>query len=224
MQGEPAAGGGGGLDDLSKMFGDIDPKMFEDMAGMGPQFDEIMEMMANMSPEEMEAQMKGAMEMLQSGDMMQNMMGQQDEILKALEETGAVDAEELARFKTDPEYFEQKMKESFSQMNELFSDPDVLKEATKGMAGISEMLQNPGMMDEMMESLLKDFDDDEKIEEVRQMFLTNPDLGNPALAEMFQSEEMKEILQDPVKWRESVKDGQGLLNQGAAGGAGVGEL
>lgn len=228
MQEKEAAGGMAGMDDLYKMMGDMDPKVIEEMAALGPKFDEVMDIMSKMSPEELEAQMKDAMDMMKSGDMMKNMMDQKDEILKALEETGQVDAEELAKFRADPEYFEQKMSESFEQMNQLFSDPNILKEATDNMAGLSDLYQNPGAMDEMMAELLQDFDDDEKIEEVRQMFLENPELGHPGLAQMFDSDEMKEILNDPKKWRDSVKEGQGLLNQGIGGdapkGARVGEL
>jgi hypothetical protein len=153
---------------------------------------------------------------------MQKMLQHQDEILKTLEETGQVDAEELAKFKADPEYFEMKMKESFDQMQQMFSDPDILKVASDSMKGMQDLYNNPGAMDSMMQELLSDFDDDEKIEEVRQMFLTNPELGASGLKEMFEGAEMQEILQDPKKWRETVKEGQGFLNQGV--GAGVGEL
>jgi hypothetical protein len=44
-------------------------------------------------------------------------------------------------------------------------------------------------------------------------------MGHPMMKEMFASEEMQEILKDPVKWRESVKEGQGMMQA-----AGVGEL
>jgi hypothetical protein len=218
---------GVGMEELAKMMGDIDPKALEEMAGLGPQFDEVMKMMGEMTPEQLEQQMADAMQMLQSGDMMESMRQYQGDILKTLEEAGQIDPEELAKYKTDPEYFEQKMKESFGQMQELFSDPEVLKEASASMQGLSDMFNNPGAMDDMLGELLKDFDDDEKIEEVRQLFLSNPEeLGLPGLSEMFDTEEMKAIVNDPVKWRENVKEGQGLLNRGAAaaGGAGVGEL
>ncbi len=211
-------GGDLGLD-LSKMMGDFDPKMLEQMTGLGDQLDEVMKMMAEMSPEELEKQMRDAMEMLQSGDMMQNLLQHQGEILKTLEETGQVDAEELAKFKKDPEYFEQKMKDSFEQMATLFKDPEVLKLATDSMAGITDLYKNPGKMQEMMSEMFKDFDDDEKIEEVRQMLLESPDLGS--LGELFNNDDMQGILKDPKKWRETVKEGQGLLNGGAAG---MGEL
>jgi len=88
----------GGMGDLSKLMGDIDPKMLEEMVGLGGQLDEVMKMMASMSPEELEKQMKDAMEMLQSGDMMQNMLKHQEDILKTLEETGQIAPEELAKF------------------------------------------------------------------------------------------------------------------------------
>mmetsp|Transcript_35624 Transcript_35624/g.102776 ORF Transcript_35624/g.102776 Transcript_35624/m.102776 type:complete len:257 (-) Transcript_35624:1275-2045(-) len=211
-------GGDGGLD-LSKLMGDIDPKMLEDMAGLGSHLEEVMKLLADMSPEELEKQMKDAMEMLQSGDMMQNLLQHQGEILKTLEETGQVDPEELAKFKTDPEYFEQKMKDSFDQMASLFSDPEVLQMATKSMAGLSDLYQNPDKLGDMMNDLFKDFQDDEKIEEVRKMLLESPDLG--AFGELFNNDEMQGILKDPAKWRETVREGQGLLQNG---GAGVGEL
>jgi hypothetical protein len=216
------AAAGFDMGELSKMMGEVDPKMLEEMASLGPQFDEMMKLMAEMSPEDLEKQMKDAMEMMQGDDMMQNMLQHQDEILKTLEETGQVDAEELAKFKADPEYFEMKMKESFDQMQQMFSDPDMLKVASESMQGMQDLYKNPGAMDSMMQELLSDFDDDEKIEEVRQMFLTNPELGASGLKEMFEGDEMQEILQDPKKWRETVKEGQGFLNQGV--GAGVGEL
>jgi hypothetical protein len=44
---------------------------------------------------------------------------------------------------------------------------------------------------------------------------------------MFDSDEMKAILNDPVKWRKSVKEGQKMLNGddvGRLGGVGMGEL
>ena len=214
----------GGMGDLSKLMGDIDPKMLEEMVGLGGQLDEVMKMMASMSPEELEKQMKDAMEMLQSGDMMQNMLKHQEDILKTLEETGQIAPDELAKFKTDPEYFEQKMKESFEQMGALFSDPEMLKLATESMAGLGELYKDPSKMNDMMAEMMKDFGSDEKIEEVRQMFLeSGDDLG--AFGEMFNTPEMKEILSDPKKWRDTVKEGQQVFQGvGAGQGAGIDEL
>jgi dsDNA-specific endonuclease/ATPase MutS2 len=181
--------------------------------------------MGNMSPEELEKQMKDAMQMLSSGDMMAGMMDMQDEIIKSLEESGQVSAEELAKYKADPEYFEQKMKESFGQMQDLFSDPETLKAATAGIQGLTDLYKNPEKLGEVFNSLLGDFDNDEKIEEVRQQLLESPDLGIPGLSEAFNTPEMKEMLSDPQKWREAVKEGKSLFGAaGAAGGTGVGEL
>jgi len=43
---------------------------------------------------------------------------------------------------------------------------------------------------------------------------------------LFENEDMLDILQDPVKWRDQVRKGQGMLAGagGAGGGAGMGEL
>jgi len=215
----------GGLAGLESLLGDIDPKALEEqMAGLGDYFDEVMELMGNMSPEELEKQMKDAMEMLSGGDMMEGMMGMQDEIIKTMEESGQVSAEELAKYKADPEYFEQKMKESFGQMQDLFSDPETMKAATDGIKGLTDLYQNPDQMGEMLQTLMGDFGNDEKIEEVRLQLLENPDLGIPGLSEAFNNPEMQELLNDPQKWRESVKEGTSGFGAGAADATGMGEL
>ncbi|CAJ1949518.1 unnamed protein product [Cylindrotheca closterium] len=219
----PGGADAGGLAGLESLLGDIDPSQLEQLAGIGEYFNEVMELMGDMSPEELEKQMKDAMEMLTGGDMMKGMMGMQDEIIKTMEESGQVSAEELAKYKADPEYFEQKMKESFGQMQELFNDPDTLKAATEGIKGMTDLYKNPEKLGEMFQTLMGDFDNDEKIEEVRQQLLANPDLGIPGLSEAFETPEMKEMLSDPQKWREAVKEGKGMFGAGAAG-AGVGEL
>lgn len=221
------AGGGGGdlaglgdLGDLASMFGDIDPKQLEQLAGLGGQFDEIMDVMSKLSPAELEKQMQDAMEMLTGGDMMKNMLGMQDEIIKTLEDSGQVTPEELAKFKADPEYFEQKMLESFDQMKDLFSDPETLKAATESIKSVTDLYSDPSKLEGMLEQMLGDLNDDDKIEEIRLQLLQNPDMGLPGLSEAFSTPEMQEVLKDSKKWRESVKEGKGLLNTGA----GVGEL
>jgi phosphotransacetylase len=187
-----------------------DPRVMQEMA----------DMLSKMTPEQLEAQMQEAMKMITSGDMMKTLMGQSDEILKVLAETGAVPPDEIAKFKADPEYFEQKMQESFSQMQGILNDPAIMKAATETMGGLTELLQNPGLIDDMLKGLMSDFGDDEAIEKARLTLLTDPEsMGHPMMKEMFASEEMQEILKDPVKWRESVKEGQGMMQ-----GAGVGEL
>ena len=84
----------------------------------------------------------------------------QDEILAMLEETGAVDAEELAKFKADPEYFEQKMKESMDQMKEMLGDPDLLANAAQGMKAAQEMYNNPDALNDMMANIMKELSDE----------------------------------------------------------------
>lgn len=60
-----AGGGAGGLGDLSKLLGEMDPKMLEQLGEMGTQFDEALKAMAEMSPDELEKQMKDALQLLQ---------------------------------------------------------------------------------------------------------------------------------------------------------------
>jgi len=217
-------GGVGDMDELmKKMMGDNE--MMKDLGDLGPQMDEVMKMMADMSPEELAKQMENAMDMFAGDDMMSNMLGHSDEILKTLEDSGAVDAEELDKFKKDPEYFEQKMKESLDQMKELFADPEIAKQ---GMEAAQNMYKNPGAVNEMMESMLKDLSD-EDIESVRQMLLGNGG-GDPMIQQLLGSidtADLEDALKDPVTWRKTVKGGLGLpiQQQGKVGlGAGVGEL
>lgn len=218
-------GGMGDMDALMKQMG-MNP---EDMAGMMdlPQLDEMMKMMADMSPEELAKQMQDAMDLFGGDDMMANMIGQQDEILKMLEETGAVDAEELAKFKADPEYFEQKMKESMDQMKDMLGNPSLMANAAEGMKAAQEFYQNPEALNDMMAEMMKGLSD-EDIEDVRQMFLGEGG-GDPMMKELLGSistAELDEVLQDPVKWRNTVKEGLGMIGEQGAGGGNkiVGEL
>jgi len=223
--------GMGDMDSLMKQMG-LDPaemkKLADEMGSMDiPNMDEVMKMMAEMSPEELAKQMQDAMELLGGDDMMANMIGQQDEILKMLEETGAVDGEELAKFKADPEYFEQKMKESMDQMKNMLSDPEMMAQAAEGMKAAQDLYNNPDAMNEMMQGFLKDLSD-EDIESVRTMLIgggDNDPMMKELLGAMGSSAELDEALQDPIKWRKTVKEGLGLLGgQGGDANKIIGEL
>jgi hypothetical protein len=219
----------GDMDELMKQMG-IDPKdmqkLADEMGGMDlGGLDDVMKMMADMDPEELAKQMQEAMELFTGDDMMANMLGSQEEILKMLEESGAVEADELAKFKADPEYFEQKMKESMDQMKGLLADPQMMANAAQGMKAAQDMLTNPNAMNDAMADIMKDLTD-EDIESVRQMFIGGGD-SDPMMKELFgaiQSDELDEILKDPAKWRETVKEGFGMLGGPAGGNKIVGEL
>jgi len=212
------AGGGAGLGDLDAMMKQMGINPEELMADM-PELDEVMKMMAEMSPEDMAKQMQDAMDMFMGEDMMANMIGNQAEILQMLEETGAVDAEELAQFKADPEYFEQKMKESMDQMKDLMNDPQLMANAMEGMKAAQDMYQNPDALNDMMANIMKELSDEE-IEDVRQMLVSGG--GDPMMKELLGDLD-ESVLQDPVEWRNTVKEGLGMLG-GAGGNKIVGEL
>lgn len=238
-----AFGGGdmGDMGDLAKMFEGVDmeqmqdlwkdamndPETMKQMEQMGDKFGEAMEELSKMTPEQLQQQMQDAMSMLTDGDMADQILGKKDEVLKSLEQTGMVSAEELAKFKEDPEYFELKMRESFGQMKDVFNDPEMIKGAMNMMQGIGGADGAGGdMMKEMAKAFTEGLDTDEKIEEARLEILSNPELSsNPMLKQMFDAPEFKEVLADPVKWRESVKEGRTAFAEGGLGaGAGVGEL
>jgi len=234
------AGGGTGLEGLmGQMGGDYeemlekmmsDPDMMKQMQQMGEQFGEALSSLGDMDPDAIQNELKGVFDMFGDASVMDSIVEKKDEVLESLASTGLVPPEELAKFKADPAYFELKIKESFGQMKDLFDDPEMMKAASETMKNFGQGLSGEGLQD-LSSSLLSELSSDEKIEEARLQLLQDPELaGNPALAELFQSEEMKELLQDPAKWREQIKEGRDLLTEsfGGAGGksegAGVGEL
>uniref|UniRef100_A0A7S2HQK7 STI1 domain-containing protein n=1 Tax=Helicotheca tamesis TaxID=374047 RepID=A0A7S2HQK7_9STRA len=197
-----------------------DPEMMKYMEDLSAS---AMKELDNLTPEKIMEQM----EQITSGDMIEKTLGQKDEVLKTLEATGMVPPEDLARYKADPEAFEKDIKDAFNQMNDLFTNPDMVNSVMDMMKGFGNVMKNPdAALEELAKVMQGELDDDAKIEEARLQLLSNPELaGSPALASIFNSEEMKEVLNDPEKWKQSVKEGQGML-LGRAGGSGaeVGEL
>lgn len=225
--------GMGDMGDLAKMFEGVDmeqmqelwknalndPETMKQMESMGAKMGEAMEELSKMTPEQMQQQMQEAMEMLTNGDMTEQILGKKDEVLASLEASGMVSAEELAKFKADPKYFEEKMRESFGQMKDVFSDPKMIQGAMDMMKGAGA--GGSDMMQEMAKAFSEGLDTDEKIEEARLEILSNPELSaNPMLKQMFATDDFKEVLYDADKWRDSVKEGRKVFTQGA----GVGEL
>lgn len=228
--------GGASMENLQAMMEEVmkDPETMKQVNAIGEQFNQYLSELSKMDPGQLESQLEEAFKLLTNTDMVDTILGKKDEVLQSLQDTGLVPPEELIKYKTDPEYFEQQVKESFGQMKDIFSNPDMLKMAGETVTGLTkELFGKGGMMDEFTNAL-NDLSDDDKIEEARLKLLQDPDVaGNPSLAAMFKSPEMKEVLQDPKKWRESVKQGQGILKDTLSGdkddkstksGAGVGEL
>merc|ERR1712025_483004 len=120
-----------------------------------------------------------------------------------------------------PEELAQQMQEAMDQMKNMFSDPEMMNQAAEGMRAAQELYKNPDAMNDMMGELLKELSD-EDIESVRQMFIGGD--GDPMMKELLGSintAELEDVLQDPVKWRKTVKEGLGIL--GNEGGAGAGQ-
>jgi hypothetical protein len=213
------------MDELRGLFADAlnDPQTQQYLEQMGQQFGAAIEQLSQMSPEELEAQMQQAMNMLTQTDMVETVIQQRDEIIKSLEASGGVPPEELARYKTDPEYFELKMRESFEQMKGLMTDPEYVKTMTEAMGSMKELMSAQGGLFEELEALMGsgDMNDDGKIEKARLELLSGKFNDNKLLKDMLDSDEMQELLNNPQAWRESVKEGS---KNWAGRGAGVGEL
>jgi hypothetical protein len=184
------------------------PDYAETMGALGEQFGGALEEMLKLSPEELSAQIEAAMKLMTDGDIVENIVNEKDEVLKSLEASGLVPKEELEKYKADPAYFERKMRESFEQMGSLLQNPEYISKAAEAMKDMTNLLENPDGLSDMMKSLMggvTDIPDDTTIEETRVQFLSGE--FPPGLKEMFTTPEMQEILQDPIKWRETVKEG-----------------
>jgi len=206
-----------------------DPAMMDAMGAMNQGVEDAMEQLAGMDANALQKQMMEGLEMLTGGDIMDSVMQQKDAVLETLAQQGLVDASKLEEYRNDPELFEKEMKDAFGQMKDIFSNPDTLEAATQMMQGMSQLLSDPEKaMKELADTMSDALGDDDKIEEARLQLLSDPEkAGNPLLADMFKGEEMQDILHDPIKWREQVKKGQGMLLGGddnGRQGAGVGEL
>ena len=188
-----------------------------------------MKELLNMDPDQLKAQMEQAMEMLTSADMQQNIVSQKEDVLAMMEAQGTATPEEIAEFRADPAKFEEAMTKAFGQMKEIFSDPQAMDTVVQMMQGFGAIMKDPQAALSKLGGVLQEaLADDDKIEEARLQLLNDPSVaGNNVLSDMFGTEEMQAILNDPVKWRKSVKEGQKMLseeNDGPLSGLGMGEL
>lgn len=226
--------------DIGELLKDLDPNTFQELVMEGMKDPAIQEMFSgmqgamdellNMDSDQLKAQMEEAMSMLTSLDMQQNILGQKEEVLAMMEAQGTATAEEIAEYRANPKKFEAEMTKAFGQMKEMFSDPKAMDQVVQMMKGFGEIMKDPMAAMSKLGGVLQDaLADDDKIEEARLQVLNDPSVaGNKAVSDMFGTQEMKEILNDPVKWKKSVKEGQRMLmgddKDGKAGGLGMGEL
>lgn len=221
------AGGAGGFGDLSQLMGDMmnDPSIAKLMKEANTDVEGALEELKKLTPDQFASQMQEAMSFLTSGDMLDKVLDNKDAVIENLKASGLIDEKTLEEMTNNPEKLEADMKAAFGQMKDMFSDPEAMKTVTDIAKGITDVLKNPDKLVDAMNSMsgydevFKDLEDDDKIEEARLQLLNDPELaGNPILKSVYESEEMKAILKDPVKWRETVKKGQGMLtgDKGAA--------
>lgn len=228
--GAPAATGGGGggalagMDDLQAMMAKAfdDPETMRALNAMGGNMKDAMEQMGNMDPAQLQQQMEEAMKLMSGGDVMDAVIGKKDEVLANLEQTGLVSAEELAKYKSDPAYFEEQMKTAFDQMQGLFSDPEMMKSAGEAMMGMQEAFSDP-IVAELQELLMADTVTNLEIETMRLKLLQKPSLmeDSPALA-MFGG--IGDEVKDADKFRKGFEEGRAAIKEvlGAAGAMGTG--
>ena len=215
-------------DEMMKMIQESmnDPATMEYLNQFGEGMGDVLDQLSKMNPDELMQQMQENIAQMSSPEILNSVLEQKDEVLASLLEQGLITAEQAADYEKNPEKFQEEMASAFNQMNELLSDPAALEAAMGMMTGMSDLLTNPeGAMGKMAEALNDALGDDEKIEEARLQLLADPGAaGNPALASLFQSEDMLDILSDPIKFREEVKKGKEMMTGMGDGAAGIGEL
>ena len=209
------AGGGAGDADAMAQMEQMMAEAFNDPDTM-KQYEQAMEQLSKMTPEELQAQMAEAMKMLSQGDMLTEVLKNKEEVIKNLEASGSVTPEELIRYKTDDAYFELKMRESFEEMQQVFSDPEYMKYATDAMQNVAELMKNPESAFAGIAEMMGDMTDDQ-IEEERLKLLSGEFHEEfPMMKDVFDSPEMKEIVGDAKKWKAAVKEGyENILNTNA---------
>mmetsp|Transcript_6799 Transcript_6799/g.12106 ORF Transcript_6799/g.12106 Transcript_6799/m.12106 type:complete len:305 (-) Transcript_6799:31-945(-) len=225
--------------DLGALMKDLDPAMLQELVQEGMKDPAMMEMFSgmqgamdellNMDTDQLKIQMEEAMAMLTSSDMQQNILTQKEDVLAMMEAQGTATPEEIAEFRADPAKFEAEMTKAFGQMKEMFNDPAAMDTVVQMMQGFGNIMQDPAAAMSKLGGVLQDaLADDDKIEEARLQLLNDPSVaGNKAVSDMFGTDEMQDILNDPVKWKKSVKEGQRMLmgdEPDAAGSIGMGEL
>jgi len=226
--------------DLGALMKDLDPDTLQELVNEGmkdPQLQEMfsgmqgaMDELMNMDSEQLKVQMAEAMSMLTSTDMQKNIIDQKDDVLALMEAQGTATQDEIAEYRANPEKFQAEMAKAFGQMKDMFSDPEAMNTVVEMMKGFRDIIDDSdGAMSKLGGVLQDALADDEKIEEARLQLLNDPSVaGNQAVSDLFGSDEMKEILKDPEKWKKSVKEGQKMLmgddTNGKIGGVGMGEL
>lgn len=213
-------------DDMMKMLEESmnDPATKEYLEQFGAGMEDVMAQLASMDPEEMMQQITENLSQMSSPDTFNSILEQQDEVLESLLMQGLITEEQMVEFQNDPAKFKEQMAQAFDQMNQILSDPEALSSAMQMMSGMADVMKDPeGAMGKLAEALTSTLGDDDKIEEARLQLLADPAAaGNPAMAALFENQDMLEILQDPIKWREQVKKGQEMLTGGGFGaGAGI---
>jgi hypothetical protein len=231
-----AAGGGNPMDQLANMDPDEmmkliqegmnDPATKQYMEQFGQGMAQVLEQLSSMDPEEMKRQITDNLQQISSPEILNSVLDQQDEVLQSLLMQGLITEEQMLEFQNDPSKFQEQMAQAFDQMSKVLSDPQALDAAMQMMTGMADLMSNPeGAMKKLADAFNSELGDDSKIEEARLQLLADPSAaGNPAMAALFENEDMLEILKDPVKWRDQVRKGQEMLTGGVGAGAGMGEL
>jgi hypothetical protein len=199
-----------------------DPAYKQMMAESGMSEAEIMQGMEDAmklfeNPEALAAEVQKNMESLQDGGGIDSILENSDAILEQWEQMGVMTKEQIEELRSDPDKLAAQIKEAFAEISNIFSDPEKIQEMQKFLDP-ENLKQQLGGID--LESM---FDNDEMLEEARLQLM---DPSNPLASMLGDSAEVQEMLSDPAKFKDAMKEGIGALGGGGILGAGAvgGEL
>lgn len=214
-------GGDMDMDEMEKMIAEAmgDPETAAYMQQMESELMKTMGQLSDMSPEDLLKTATDAVGAMMDDEVMDLMFQDTDALIEQLEGSGMVDADKIDEYKRNPDLLKKDMKEGISQMQEALDDPETMKAAMDVMKNFGELINDPQSLtkamngvNDLMSSLSEEMSSDDKIEEARLQILADPTFGgNDALASIYSSDEMKDLLQDPKKWRDAVKMGKGMM-------------
>jgi len=201
------------LDDLMAQMGDVD--MEGALAGMADAFSA----MADMDPDELVKQVQDAVNTPEIQEMLKN----PEQLLEGMRGTGFIDDSLIDDYVGNPRKYRREIKKITDELMSVLNDPSAMKDIIKMMSGVGDLLSDPAAMEAAMLEIADEFEkwesdmtDTDKLEAARVEMLANPDLAsNPALAGVFNTKEMQDILNDPEKWAETVQEGQRKMRKGA---------
>jgi len=219
--------GGEGLGDFD--LGDLDmnayiqevmndPEYKKMMAESGMSEAEIMQSVQDamrlfQDPDALAAEVQKNMDALKESGGIDSVLENSEAILQQWEQMGVMTKEQIQQLRENPKELERQIRQAFAEISDVFSNPEKIKQM-KEFLDPDHLKKQLGQID--FDQL---FENEEMMEQAR-LQLLDPD--NPLSAILGDSVEVKEMLSNPAKFKEAMREGIGALKGDGILGTGVG--